>query len=124
MAFLIDEDMTISAAASLRDRGYEAAAVKERALRHSHDYVILWQAVLEGRSLLTHNDKDFAMLHGAWRLWGVMPPHFGILVIPQIFRLPGSRIADAVVALPNTDAQLRNELYLLTRDRDWIRPRM
>ena len=49
------------------------------------DAVLLW-SVQTGRLLVTHNRKDFKLLHDAWLSWpaafGIaLPPHPGILVL-------------------------------------------
>jgi hypothetical protein len=44
-------------------------------------------AAEHGSALLTHNGKDFLLLHDAWRRWSVAwrsrQAHEGILLIPQ-----------------------------------------
>lgn len=60
--------------------------------------------------------------HDAWTLWGMEPPHFGVLVFPQRYRLSGFEIADAVIALVESGQSLRNELFILGRDGDWTQP--
>ena len=114
--------MTTSAAVSLRARGHDAVALKEGGLRRSRDHIVLWSAVRQRRTVLTHNGGDFALLHGAWTIWGLEPPHFGILVVPQRYRLSGPEIADAAIALVESGRPLRNELYLLGRDDVWTQP--
>ena len=64
MKLLLDEMHAPIVAVLLRDRGHEAAAVKERAdLIGLPDEDLLRAATADGRAVVTENVKDFAVLH-------------------------------------------------------------
>ena len=64
MKLLLDEMHGPAVAALLRDRGHDAAAVKERPdLIGLPDEDLLQAATAESRAIVTENVKDFAVLH-------------------------------------------------------------
>ena len=64
MRLLLDEMHSPAVAAHLRDRGHDAAAVKERAdLIGLPDEDLLRAATADARAVVTENVKDFAALH-------------------------------------------------------------
>lgn len=76
--------------------------------------------------LLTHNARDFTLLHHAWRRWprdwGIRPLHAGILILPQSLHLPAGAITFHAGALLATNWDLSNELYLFKGvDGGWVK---
>ena len=64
MKLLLDEMHAPGVTVLLRDRGYDAIAVKERAdLIGQPDDDLLRAATADGRAVVTENVKDFALLH-------------------------------------------------------------
>ena len=83
----------------------------------------LSQAAGSGWILITHNARDFTLLHGAWRRWsrewGMMARHAGILVlIPPV---APSRAAQEIAALLESGRLLHNELYIWRQHTGWVR---
>jgi len=72
--------------------------------------------------LLTHNGKDFLLLHDAWRRWTAawqfVHAHEGILLIPQ--HVPRAIVARAVHDQLTADVPLRNEFYEWHHQRGWL----
>jgi len=71
--------------------------------------------------LLTHNGRDFLLLHDAWRRWGAawrsVHAHEGILLIPQ--HVTAIVVARAVHDQLTGNFPLRNEFYEWDRARGW-----
>ena len=88
-AFYIDNDVSLRLVPRLREQGHSVITTAERGLAEAKDPIQLLTAALDGRILLTHNQKDFILLHEAWHCWAapwglpVQPTHGGIIVIPQ-----------------------------------------
>ncbi|MGH2584672.1 MAG: hypothetical protein ACRDJE_07135 [Dehalococcoidia bacterium] len=78
-------------------------------------------AAQHGSVLLTHNGKDFLLLHDAWRRWTAawqsMHAHEGILLIPQ--HVPVAIVARAVSDRLVANIPLRNEFYEWHPVRGW-----
>lgn len=119
LAFLIDEDMAVTAASELREFRYDAVTVGEPGRKGSRDDAILWLATQQGRILITHNFNDYAMLHCAWRRWGVPGTHAGILVPRQRVLRDGRAIAERVRELAESGGSLENGLYTFELDGRW-----
>jgi hypothetical protein len=100
--------------------GHTATTVRATNCKGLPDYAQLWHAALHGWVFITLNRKDYALLHGAWRLWGVAHQHPGILIAPHVPRadLVGLAAAiDALVANPVT--VLANTLFEWTATAGW-----
>jgi hypothetical protein len=78
-------------------------------------------AAQRGSVLLTHNGKDFLLLHDAWRRWTAAwrstHAHEGILLIPQ--HVPAAIVARAVSDHLADNPPLRNEFYEWHHARRW-----
>ncbi len=103
MRLLLDEMHAPRVAARLRDRGYDAVAVKERAeLIGMSDEDLLRAAAADERAVVTENVKDFAPLHQYLSAAGQQ--HSG-LILTHPRRFPRSApdhvrvLADALGAL-------------------------
>lgn len=103
MRLLLDEMHAPAVAARMRDRGHDAAAVKERAdLVGLPDEELLRVATADRRAVVTENVKDFAALHR--RISAAGQRHSG-LVFTHSRRFPRSArnhvrvLADALAVL-------------------------
>lgn len=77
---LLDEMLSPKIAAQLRSRRHDATAVAERPdLLSAPDEELLALAATEGRTLVTANIGDFAVLAGRWAAAG--RDHAGILFV-------------------------------------------
>jgi predicted nuclease of predicted toxin-antitoxin system len=79
--FLIDEDVHIDLAESLRKRGCDAMHIGEVKRNGKSDLEQLEYAVEEQRCIVTFNTKDFVKLHKQYML--SEREHYGILTSPQ-----------------------------------------
>lgn len=70
--------------------------------------------------VVTHNRRDFELLHFAWTRWGlvwtVQPNHSGILVLPQ--QWPVARAVHELTSAAN-DLDLRNNLFRFDHEHGW-----
>lgn len=110
--FYLDHDVSLRLAIALRAAGHDSATAQEAGLSYASDDVHLLTAAQQGRVLLTHNRKDYVLLHDAWRGWPVAwgtlaPPHVGVLVLDH---RPERELAAAVevflTAVPGAPANL------------------
>lgn len=81
-----DHNVSQPLAALLRLRNHTVVTARDISLETAGDQQHLLVAGQRGLILVTHNVKDFRLLHGAWltwsNAWGVTPTHSGILIIP------------------------------------------
>lgn len=119
-AFYLDEDAPEALAPLLNALGHAATTTRTAGLKGSPDYDQLWYATLHGRTLVTLNRRDYQLLHGAWRRWGVSRQHAGILVAPHVPRRDLGSLAAAIDALVSDPIiALRNTLYAWTTASGW-----
>jgi len=111
-AFYLDNDVSTRVGDHLRQFGHEATHSRDLHQRSAYDEVQLITALDLQAALVTHNYKDFIMLHRAWDLWrarwGISELHTSILVLPQG---PEARLADYVMLLLADGAPAANTLY-------------
>jgi len=81
-SLFLDEDVRVLLAEVLRSRGYLATHVIEVKRTGKSDAEQLAYAVKNGMAVLTHNVRDFIVLHKAFQTAG--KNHFGIIVSEQI----------------------------------------
>ncbi len=115
--FYLDHNVSHQLAHALRALGHGVDTAYGLRLDAADDDEQLATAALSGRILVTHNRRDFILLHRAWfrwaRLWGVTNvQHHGILMIPDAPRLP---TPDAARALDIIDGQPLTNLLLQYR---------
>ena len=97
----LDHNVSLNLAAPLRAAGHDIATARDLGLTRSTDDAQLVSAVRAGRVLLTHNRRDFTLLHDAWVTWPsnfhvVFPAHPRILVVDVA---PLEELASAVIAV-------------------------
>lgn len=123
--FYLDSDVPLLLGRLLRRAGHVVAAARELGLGAATDDAQLLAAVRGGRLLVTHNRRDFTLLHDAWRSW---PPAFGLALPahPEILVLdqapPGVLFESIEVLLAATSPPARRNELFWWRSRDgWSR---
>ena len=84
--FHLDNDVSLLLASLLQDAGHCVTTARHLGLAAATDDAQLVAAVQSGRLLVTHNRRDFTLLHDAWRTWPAafgltLPAHPGILAL-------------------------------------------
>jgi hypothetical protein len=82
IALYADEDVHKAFAREVRRRGFNAISVDEEKRRGIDDDQQLEYAASQGRTILTHNQRDFIPLHERWLAEG--REHAGVIVSDQI----------------------------------------
>jgi predicted nuclease of predicted toxin-antitoxin system len=82
ISLYLDEDVRVLLAEVLRSRGYNATHVLEEGRTGKSDAEQLAYAVKHEMSVLTHNIRDYIVLHKSYQAVG--KNHFGIIVSGQI----------------------------------------
>jgi hypothetical protein len=119
-AFYLDEDVPEALATLLVALGHTATTARAANRKGLPDYAQLWHAALHGWVFITLNRKDYALLHRAWRLWGVAQQHPGILIAPHVPRANLAGLATAIDALgANPAPVLANTLFAWTATAGW-----
>jgi hypothetical protein len=109
-AFHIDNDVPVAVAHELLARGHSAFTARDLGLMSAPDPVHLQHAARNNRILVTHNKRDFRLLHQAWTTWFATRAHSGILVIKQQALLAPD-MADAIDTFVRTGQPLTNRAY-------------
>lgn len=116
-----DEDVSLQSVDLLRARGFDIVTYADLGLNGAADYVHLAAAAKAGRILVTHNRKDFVLLHGAWfhwsAVWNVTHDHSGILILEQ--PLPPAVAAEAILELEQIGWTLENRIFYWRRRHGW-----
>jgi len=121
--FFLDHNVSYGWRFTLEQAGYVVFTARDRHLANAEDYDILGIAATEGWTVITHNAKDFRLLHGAWlswhNLWAVSSPrsHAGILIFPHALR--PLRAATAVDELLTIESNLANRLFVWHSNEGW-----
>jgi hypothetical protein len=77
-------------------------------------------AAENGRILVTHNKRDFLLLHAAWVDWMTGYPHSGILIMKQQ-RLLVPQMAHAIDSFVTGGRDMANRAYEWTASGRWVR---
>ena len=117
--FALDNNVSIDVATHLKARGHSAVTARTGRLWRASDDEHLWRAAQAHRIFVTHDEKDFTLLHRAWLRWGVPIPHAGIAAVPQA-GWSDQRIADELHALVRHFSPLTNELYHWRQPLGWV----
>jgi Domain of unknown function (DUF5615) len=124
-ALYLDNDVAQAVVALLQARGHAAVTARQLGLYQAADAVHLLTAAEHGWIFVTHNTKDYVMLHEAWlrwtAAWQVTAKHAGILSIPQSPLLPLDRAVDELCAFITSGRSLPNEMYRLPPADAWHR---
>ncbi len=131
----IDSNVALEVAEFLRAAGHTAATVRDLRREGNSDDEQLLVASQHGRIFVTHNERDFILLHDAWQrwsaAWGVAAHHPGILIVPQGRRYGidwgPEEVSQAVIACLQQCSPAADQLYRRTEagwqrreGRDWI----
>lgn len=81
-ALLLDEDVRLGLAEILRERGYDVVHVLEEGQAGRSDDAQLAYAVTQGRTILTHNIRDYLLLEQTYQ--SQRKVHHGIILSNQI----------------------------------------
>jgi len=83
----LDHNISRLLAEQLRDAGYRVVTTRASGMDEAGDERQLLFAATQRWVFLTHDIKDYYLVHDAWLLWsaawGVTPAHPGILIIPN-----------------------------------------
>jgi hypothetical protein len=116
-----DNDVPIPLANRLQSSGHNVVTVRGLGTRKAGDDEHLLTAALQQRIFITHNGRDFLLLHNAWRrwsaAWGATAQHAGILIIPQ--RVPIARLEIEILALLASGKATVNVLYSWSINDGW-----
>lgn len=116
----LDNDVTRYLKPELEARGHTTVLTREvPGMATASDGHQLMFAARSGAVIVTHNKKDFELLHDAWRRWSVewnvVREHAGILIVPQTLNFVV--LAEALAKqLPATQP---NELYEMYPNGHW-----
>lgn len=120
----LDNDVAAELQVLLQRNGHDVTAAEPAGLAYAGDEEQLLFAAQNHRILVTHNTKDFVLLHRAWlrwtRAWEIPDQHSGILVIAQVKPRERSILAQAVMSLLSANSSRPNELWQWTFRRGWI----
>jgi hypothetical protein len=103
---------------------HDVVSARELSRERLTDDAQLLAAVLDERTVVTHDRRDFTLLHDAWLTWPaafgqMLPPHRGILVLDAApYRTLFSVLASFLVATP---APIMNELLWWHHRDGWRR---
>ena len=124
--FYLDHNVARQVAGHLTANGHTVLTTQNNGMERAPDDQQLLFAADHGLILVSHNARDFLLLHDAWHhwspAWGVHREHAGILLIPNstphlTYEWLAQRLSEAVaLQLP-----LMNELYRWRTNRGWIR---
>ncbi len=85
--FYLDNDVSVRLARLLRADAHLVTLAKDQHATRAHDEQQLLTALDLTAILVTHNYRDFVLLHRAWHLWAarwnIYERHPPILVLPQ-----------------------------------------
>ena len=126
--FYFDHGTADDVAAHLETEGHDVLTTLRHGRIRAPDDEQLLTAFQLGRILVTHNARDFVLVHHAWRLWPTAlgigwPAHPGILVIPQPPAITIARAADEIDKSVRSGRRIANELYHLAVPGGWRRER-
>lgn len=124
-ALYIDHNVSRETSARLRQSGHTVLETRERGAVRATDDEQLLIAASENWVLITHNRKDFELLHDAWRRWSaawkIAPTHAGILVLPQEAPWTPAILATEIESFLLSGVALNTELYQLKTSGTWER---
>jgi hypothetical protein len=120
--FYLDHCFPQLATGELASKGHDAVTSRERGRSRARDDDQLLYAAIERRILLTHNWKDFRLLHDAWRRWmrhfSMLHAHAGILVLPQGWSY--EQYGDEIHSYVGSTGYIANELHRYDVQHGWV----
>jgi hypothetical protein len=124
----LDENVSARLISPLMARGHDVLHGRAVHPAKTDDHVHFASATRLNRILITHDIKDFRLLHRAWRdwfaEWGVPPhpEHAAILQAPQPPQVSVAvlvELLDDFVRQAGTDSALLNRLFSWSAPRGW-----
>lgn len=123
-ALYLDENVATELRALLDQRGHVVTTTVEARRAGVPDPHQLLHAAAQNSILVTHNRRDFRLLHTAWLVWGgawgARNPHAGIVIIEQL-RRPAlddfAALLDAFIG--EQGREIANTLYDWKPSRGW-----
>lgn len=113
--FYLDNDVATRVADELRTLGHHAVTTRSLHRGHTRDEQQLLFAAQQGWIVVTHNAKDFILLHDAWQLWAnawqVPAQHAGIMIPPHGSTWPATKIALELHRLLQIGQMITNQLF-------------
>jgi hypothetical protein len=117
-----DHNVALQLADLLKQSSHDVLVADEAGLAGADDDEHLLFSADARRALITHNAKDFVLLHAAWRRWSrawdVAAEHAGVLVVAQ---RPFAELARELDAFLANAPPLTNELYRWRTASGWSR---
>jgi hypothetical protein len=119
----LDNDFPLDAGGGLRLLGHDVETARSTQREDQTDDAQLLYAANSGRILVTHNWKDYLLLHDAWhrwsRNWGIQGLHAGILVLRQRRKYQG--YSDDIHTLLGERGSIVNQLHRCDTRGHWSR---
>lgn len=128
----LDENVSHPLAGYLRSLGYDIDSATELARLQLRDPLVLAAAVDAGQTLITHNLRDFSLLHEDWhvlrRRWGrevmmqsgrqfAFSGHLGILVLPHV---ANTILAPAIMEIVDGGQPLSDRFLVWSARKGWV----
>ena len=82
VSFYFDENIQAALADALKTRGIDVLTTKQAGNVGVEDFRQLTYAAEKGRTILTYNKRDFALVHYQWMRIG--RPHAGVVLSDQL----------------------------------------
>jgi len=121
-----DENVSLKLVPLLEAAGHDIVVMRDLRSPRMTDDALLLSSVRAGRVFITHNRKDFRMLHDAWVTWPAafgmaLPPHSGILILDSVpYETLASVIAVFLDEMP--PERLANAIFWWHRHDGWRQP--
>jgi hypothetical protein len=120
-----DEDVYNELKRLLAAMRHDVVSPIDLGIRGAGDELCFLHAASDSRALLTHNEKDYSLLHRAWSTWaghwgvGRQPLHFGVLIVPHQDLLDVDSAANRIHSMLQDPTALINAFYRLDRSGRW-----
>ena len=119
--FYTDHNVAVRVAQELTTRRHTARTARDLNLEAAGDEEHLWTAAANSWILVTHNRKDFELLHAAWALWtqgwSITHNHAGILCCPSTW--PAAVIAQELANFLVGGYNLPGMMYTWRQQGGW-----
>jgi hypothetical protein len=131
LSFALDEDVSHPVARLLRRIGHVAESATELDRLGLRDVQVLLRATERNQTVVTHNKKDFELLHEAWVTWrrrwmaeaetakGLPVPlsrHVGIVIVPH---LPNHELVRILSDFASTAEAVDDKLFTWSQEQGW-----